>query len=137
MVADRYGNRVYRLDSRGNPTPIAGNGTKTGGGDGQLALNTGLEEVRGVWFLPTGACLLCTHKAAPVWYVDTTGYIHLFVNGYYKDDYHAGDGTWFYNPGEQRVSKCRAVTVDYEGNVLITGNDRGYVRKVRFLPFEP
>jgi hypothetical protein len=103
VVTDRYGNRVYRLDSPSNPTPIADNGTKSGGGDGQLALNTGLEEVRGVWFLPTGAYLVCTHKAAQVWYVDTTGYIHLFLNGYYQDQYHAGGGTWFYNPGEQRV----------------------------------
>jgi hypothetical protein len=65
--------------------------------------------------------------------VDTAGYIHLFLNGY-RNDNHAGDGTWFYNPGEYRVSKCRAVTVDYEGHVLITENDGGYVRKVAFLP---
>ena len=90
-----------------------------GGGDGQLATQTGLEEVRGVWFLPTGAYLLCTHKGSRVWYVDTSGYIHLFLNGY-RNGEHAGDGTWFYNPNESRVSKCRAVTMDYEGNILLT-----------------
>ncbi|MEI6972470.1 MAG: hypothetical protein WCL44_13260 [bacterium] len=136
VVADRYGNRVYRLDSVGNRTPIAGNGAKTGGGDGQLALNTGLEEVRGVWFMPTGAYLLCTHKGSDVWYVDTAGYNHLLLNGASHDE-HAGDGTWFYNPSEYRVSKCRAVTMDYDGNILVTENDLGYVRKVRFLPLGP
>ncbi len=136
VVTDRGGNRVYRLDAQGNRTPIAGNGNLTGGGDGQLALNTGLEEVRGVWFLPTGAYLLCTHRSSRVWYVDTAGYIHLFLNGY-RNENHTGDGTWFYNLNEYRVSKCRAVTVDYEGNVLITENDMGYVRKVAFLPWEP
>jgi hypothetical protein len=136
VVADRYGNRVYRLDSQGNQTPIAGNGTKNGGGDGQLVLNTGLEEVRGVWFLPTGAYFICTHKGSDVWYIDTAGYVHRFLNGSSHDE-HAGDDTWFYNPDEYRVSKCRAVTMDYEGNVLITENDLGYVRKVRFLPYEP
>jgi hypothetical protein len=139
VVTDRYGNTVYRLDASGNRTAIAGNGSTTnnvGGGDGGPALATGLEEVRGIWFLPTGAYFLCTHKGSQVWYVDTEGLIHLFINGYYKEN-HAGDNTWFYNPAEYRVSKCRAVTVDCEGNVLITENDMGYVRKVRFLPYEP
>jgi hypothetical protein len=136
VVTDRFGHRVYRLDNEGNRTPIAGNGTTSGGGDGQPALDTGLEEVRGVWFLPTGAYFLCTHRSSRVWYVDTAGYVHLFLNGY-RNENHAGDGTWFYNPGELRLSKCRAVTMDYEGNLLITENDVGYVRKVRFLPFEP
>lgn len=136
VVADRGGHRVYRLESRGNPTVIAGNGATSGGGDGQLALATGLEEVRGVWFLPTGAYFLATHRGSQVWYVDTAGYIHLFLNGW-RNETHAGDGTWFYNPAEFRVSECRAVTVDYDGNVLITENDMGYVRKVQFLPWAP
>jgi hypothetical protein len=133
VVTDRNAHRVYRLDQKGNRTPIAGNGSTFGGGDGQLALDTALEEVRGVWFLPTGAYFLCTHRSSRVWYVDTSGYIHLFLNGN-RNGAHAGDGTWFYNPAEFRVSECRAVTVDYTGNVLITENDVGYVRKVEFSP---
>jgi len=136
VVTDRGAHRVYRLDSNGQRTAIAGNGTTSGGGDGQLALNTGLEEVRGVWFLPSGAYFLCTHRSSRVWYVDTAGYVHLLLNGY-RNDVHAGDNTWFYNPNEYRVSKCRAVTMDYEGDLLITENDMGFVRKVRFLPYEP
>jgi streptogramin lyase len=136
VVTDRGAHRVYRLDSQGLPTPIAGNGGTTGGGDGQPALATGLNEVRGVWFLPTGAYLLCTHRGSQVWYVDTDGIIHFLLNGD-RFGSHAGDGTWFYNPGELRVSKCRAVTADPEGNILITENDYGYVRKVRFLPCDP
>ena len=68
--------------------------------------------------------------------MDTAGYVHLLLNGY-RNDVHAGDNTWFYNPNEYRVSKCRAVTMDYEGDLLITENDMGFVRKVRFLPYEP
>jgi hypothetical protein len=136
VVTDRSAHRVYRLDSGGNPTVIAGSGATYGGGDGQLALATGLEEVRGVWFLPTGAYFLATHRGSQVWYVDTAGYIYLFLNGW-RNETHAGDGTWFYNPAEFRVSECRAVTVDYEGNVLITENDMGYVRKVQFVPWTP
>ena len=136
VVTDRGTHSVYRLDPEGTRTLIAGNGTTLGGGDGQPALETGLEEVRGVWFLPTGAYFLCTHRSSRVWYVDVAGDIHLFLHGF-RNSAHAGDGTWFYEPSEARVSKCRAVTMDWQGNVLITENDAGFVRKVRLLPCEP
>jgi hypothetical protein len=29
------------------------------------------------------------------------------------------------------------VTMDHEGNLIITEHDGGFVRKVRFLPFQP
>lgn len=136
LVTDRSGHRVYRLDAGGNRTVIAGNGLTVGGGDGQLAVNTALEEVRGVWCMPNGAILVATHRSSRVWYIDTDGYIHLFLNGN-RNGAHAGDGTWFYDPLQARVSECRAVTMDPDGNILITENDIGYVRKVQFLPFDP
>jgi hypothetical protein len=115
---------------------IAGNGLTFGGGDGQLATQTALEEVRGVWCLPNGGLFVATHRSSRVWYIDTDGYIHLFLNGN-RNGAHTGDGTWFYNPNEARVSECRAVTMDYDGNLIITENDIGYIRKVEFLPFQP
>jgi sugar lactone lactonase YvrE len=136
VVTDRSAHRVYRLDAQGNRTVIAGNGLTSGGGDGQLATQTALEEVRGVWCMPNGGFLLATHRSSRVWYVDPEGYIHLLLNGN-RNGAHFGDGTWFYNPLEARVSECRAVTLDYEGNIIITENDIGYIRKVRFLPFQP
>ena len=136
VVTDRGLHRVYRLDEDGAATIIAGNGGTTGGGDGMLATATALEEVRGIWFLPTGAYLVATHRSSRVWYVDIAVYIHLLLNGN-RFGTHSGDGTWFYNPGELRVSECRAITVDYEGNILVTENDVGFVRRIRFLPFEP
>lgn len=134
VVTDRSAHRVYRLDGPGNQTVIAGNGLTFGGGDGQLATNTALEEVRGVWFLPGGGFFVATHRGSQVWYIDTDGYIHLFLHGH-RSGAHAGDGTWFYNPTQPRVSECRAITMDYDGNLLITENDVGFVRKVRFLPY--
>ena len=136
VVTDRGTHRVYRLDAQGVKTVIAGNGSTVGGGDGQLATSTALNEVRAVWCLPTGAFFVATHRGSQVWYIDTAGYIHLFLNGN-RNGAHAGDGTWFYNPAEARVSEVRAVTLDHKGNLLITENDVGYVRKVEFLPFTP
>lgn len=136
IVTDRSLHQVYRLDAQGNRTVIAGNGLTSGGGDGQLATQTALEEVRGVWCMPNGGLLLATHRSSRVWYVDPDGYIHLLLNGN-RNGAHFGDGTWFYNPLEARVSECRAITMDYEGNLIITEHDLGYVRKVRFLPFTP
>jgi hypothetical protein len=137
VVTDRRGHRVWRIFADGTIENIAGDGTTDGdGGDGQLATETSLNEVRGVWFLPTGAYFLCTHRGSQVWYVDTAGFIHLFLNGS-RSDTHAGDGTWFWNPTEFRVSECRAVTLDRDGNLLITENDSGYIRRVQFLRHGP
>jgi len=138
VVTDRGGHSVWRVFEDGSRVRIAGNGTPSnspGGGDGGLATLTGLDGVRGVWFLPNGAFFVCTHRGSQVWYVDPGGYIHLFLNGH-RSETHAGDGTWFYNPYEYRVSECRAVTVDHESNLLLTEHDAGYVRKVQFLRYQ-
>jgi hypothetical protein len=139
VVTDRSTHSVWRVFPDGTKDRIAGNGTTVhgaGGGDGGLATATALEGVRGVWFLPTGGFFVCTHRGSQVWYVDTGGFIHLFLNGH-RSETHAGDGTWFWNPVEYRVSECRAVTLDPEGNLLVTEHDAGYVRRVQFLRHAP
>jgi hypothetical protein len=134
-ATDQARNVVYRLASDGSYTVAAGNGALGGGGDGSLAIDTGLNGVRAIWFLPSGAYLLGTDPVAQLWYVDIDGYIHLLLNG--SDSYtsHSGDGSWFYdNLDALKISKIKQVTMDYDGNILITENDAGYVRKIRFLP---
>jgi len=136
VVTDRLGNKVYRIESDGTKTVIAGNGSFGGGGDGQLATDTGLNQVRGIWFLPSGAYFLATDAGCQVWYVDTDGYIHLMLNGNYYA--HAGDGSWFYDdPTSEKLGAVRQITMDYDGNLLITESDAGYVRKVQFLRLPP
>jgi uncharacterized repeat protein (TIGR03803 family) len=136
VVTDRGGHSVYRLSADGSKTRIAGNGATSsnpGGGDGGLATITGLNQVRAVCFLPTGAYFLGTDAGSQVWYVDVEGKIHLFLHG--NSTSQAGDGPWFYNPTEPRVSKVRQITSTREGDLLITEHDSGYVRKVRFLRY--
>ncbi len=134
VVTDRGMHRVYRLAADGSRTVIAGNGGIGGGGDGQLATATGLNAVRAVWFLPTGAFFVGTDNGCQVWHVDTTGYIHLFLNG--SPGAWACNDVWFYRPLAACIAYVKAITADREGNLLITENDAGYVRKIRFLPHE-
>lgn len=127
------GSRVYRISGDGTRTPIAGNGTAIGGGDGERALDTGLHGVRGVWFLPQGGYLLATHTGSQVWFVDRGGIIHLFLDGE-AGNVRSGDGEHFRTPGK-KVSNIRGIALDRVGNLLIVENDYGFVRMVeRSLP---
>jgi streptogramin lyase len=130
VVTDRVGNRVYRVNEDGSKTIIAGNGESTGGGDGFNATETGIHGVRGIWFLKDQSYLLATHEGSQIWYVDTMGIIHLFLNGNEGDEYHTGDGEHFQTPG-YKISEARGISVDYNGNIIITENDAGYIRKIR------
>ena len=126
IVTDRQAHRVWRVSPEGEKTLFAGNGNKNGGGDGARAVATGLDNVRGVWGHPMGGHLLATHKGGQIWYVDTAGIIHLFLDGD-TDHTHAGDGEHFRTPGP-KISEPRAVSVDPEGRIIVTENDYGYIR---------
>jgi hypothetical protein len=132
VVTDAGLSQVFRIEPDGSKTVIAGNGTSSGGGDGQLAIETGLYQVRGIWYLPTGGFFLATDAACQVWYVDTTGTIHHVLSG--SSGAHSGDGAWFYdNPTTPKISNGKQVTMDYDGNLIITESEFGYVRKIQFL----
>ncbi|MGH8246601.1 MAG: hypothetical protein ACREUU_09225 [Gammaproteobacteria bacterium] len=133
LVCDRGTNLAYRVTPAGGLTVIAGNGQTTGGGDGYPALQTGLDGVRSIWPMPTGGFLLLTHNGCQLWYMDTAGILHLMLNGA-RGSTHSGDGQFFYTPWPA-ISEGRSVTMDYEGNILITESDWGYVRRIRFLPW--
>ena len=128
VVADRGGHTVWRVTPEGIKTRLAGNGTTTGGGDGNPALETGLDNVRGVWRHPAGGYLLATHAGGQIWYLDTSGIIHLFVDGD-EEHSHTGDGQHFRTPGK-KISEPRAVTMDATGRIILTESDFGYVRLI-------
>ena len=135
IVTDRGANRVYRLNNDGSRDAIAGDGTINNVVDGAIALNTGLYGVRGVWALPNRGYLLGTHEGSQILYLDAGGVIHVFVDGA-RGNVHAGDGDYFYSPG-LKVSEVRSVSVDSQGNVLITESDYGYVRRIDFQRLTP
>jgi hypothetical protein len=141
IVTDRGANQVYFLPTggtnAGNPTVLFGNGNTNNAVDGTLASTNGLNEVRGVWPLPTGGYLLGTDQGSQVLYVDPAGILHILVNGSYSSSSHSGDGQWFYSPTTYKVSEVRSVTMDAEGNIFIVENDVGYVRRIDFLRLTP
>ncbi len=129
FVTDRDGSLVYSVDRYGNKIIEAGNGKKDGGGPGFKATETGLDQVRGIWFHPRDGYFLVTHKGGQVWFVDQRGIIHLFLDGG-KDGQHAGDGERFLSKGK-KISEPRAISADNQGNVIITENDAGYIRMIK------
>lgn len=130
IVTDRDAHLVYRITTDLRRIHVAGNGLLSGGGNGQQAIETGLFEVRGVWIHPsTGGFFLATQFGSQIWYVDTEGIIHLFLDGN-PDNVRAGDGELFSTPGP-KVSNIRSVTMDRQGNLIITENDFGFVRIVK------
>src|SRR2546426_5180910 len=85
-------------------TATADNGTQTdspGGGDGGLALLTGLILPRSICFIVNGGFYIGEHDPGNrIWYVDPAGIIHLWMNGTSSTIRRVGDGQWFYaNPG--------------------------------------
>jgi hypothetical protein len=138
-VSDRGANRVYRLDTNGVLTTIAGNGTTFGGGDGYPALQTGLIAPRCVAFLPNGGWFTSEHSPGNrIWYIDPAGIIHLWVNGSDNNNFRQGDGQWFYaNPAAPKVSRVRSVIPDPFGNLIITESNYGYIRRIKFQRMQP
>jgi len=139
IATDRGDNKVFRVDTTGSNagsrTRIAGNGTTNNVVDGTLALTNGLYGVRGVWPLPNGGYLFATHEGSQVLYMDPAGVLRIFVDGE-PNNIHAGDGQWFHSPGP-KVSEVRSVSMDSKGNILITENDFGFVRKIEFSRLQP
>jgi hypothetical protein len=139
-ISDRNAYRVYRMNTNGVLTTIAGNGTQTGsGGEGFPATSTSLNLPRSVWFLPNGGFFIGEHDPGNrIWYVDPAGIIHRWMNGNSVNNKRVGDGKWFYeNPALAKVSRVRAVNTDPFGNIIITESNYGYVRRIRFQRMKP
>lgn len=136
LVTDRGAHLVWRVHPDGSREVVAGNGFTTGGGHGQLAAASALNEVRGVAAVDTGGFFVCTHRDSQVWYVDSHGRMWLLIDGDRSDSTHAGDGLPISTPG-LKISEPRAVTLAPNGDLLITENDNGYIRRVTNITTPP
>jgi hypothetical protein len=128
LAADRGASMVYAIDTRGARVPVAGNGASEGSGEGEPAIATSMRGARAVWPRSSGGFFVGTHEGCQIWYVDSVGVAHLFVDG--APDAHRGDGDPYDSPGK-KVSELRSVTLDANENLIIVENDVGRVRVVR------
>ena len=114
--------------------PVAGLGGDAGDGpkaSGKAALVVGMREARGVAFHPLGGYFVATHRGGDLWYVDTQGTAWMFVEG------DAG-ATHFPVPQavpttRQVMAEPRSVSVALNGDILICGNDAGYIRRIPYV----
>ncbi|MDP6946039.1 MAG: hypothetical protein QF464_17960, partial [Myxococcota bacterium] len=127
-IADRGSHQAWWVGANGALLPLAGNGTTTGGGDGFAGLDTGIPGLRGIWFPPDGGVLLCGHIASRLYWMDDAGILHLMLDGA-PDGTHAGDGEHWSTPG-LKISEPRAVSMDHQGNILLTEHDGGFIRRI-------
>lgn len=131
FVTDRAANRVVRVDADGTKTAIAGSGSVSGPIDRTPAIETPLDGVRGIWGSAEGGFFVATHEGSQVLYLDSFGFSHVLLDG--APDAHAGDGLLLSTPGV-KVSEVRNVTVNPQGDLLITENDVGFIRVARRDP---
>jgi hypothetical protein len=63
--------------------------------------------------------------------MDSTNIMHLLLNGA-GGLTHSGDGLYFYDPSQLKISEGRSVSMDYAGNIIVCESDYGFVRRIRF-----
>lgn len=122
---------LFRIDGPDLRMRITGSSDFPAAADGQLAAESFIEQPRGIAFLPNGAYFLCAHKGsngANVWYVDTSGVLHLYIRGRRSGDIYnlTNDLHPPLDSGEY-FSQARAVTLAPNGNLICVTNDSGYV----------
>ena len=132
IVTARAAHLVYRISPDGTKTVIAGDGTDKEITGGMLATEAGLESVRGVAIQSDGSFFLATQKGGDVWFVDTSGVIHRFISGNGKGNTRDGENDLVSTPGD-KISEPRAISLAPNGDLIITSNDKGYVRVAQRL----
>ncbi len=125
---------LFRIDGVNARTRMTGHGGPNADplpNDGQLALNSFIDQPRGLAFLPNGAYFLCGHKDGSVWYVDTAGVIHKYLRGKGSGDtYSLSDGLHPPLTAIDYFRQPRAVSLAPNGDLLVVCNDSGFVFKV-------
>ena len=123
---------VWRIDGTNQRTRMTGNVTQAAPADGQPALSSYIAQTRGIAFLQNGAYFLCGHKDGSIWYVDTAGLLHRYIQGSgSKDGYSLPDGVHPPLTGKNYLAQPREITLGPNGNLVGVSNDSGYVFVVK------
>ena len=127
---------LFRIDGPDERTRITGNISQPLAADGQAALNSFIDQPRGIAFRADGSYFICGHREGNVWFVDTEGLLHRYLHGRAtRDYYNLTDGlhpplTGVAPNGQEWFSQPRAVTIAPDGNLLVVCADSGFVFRV-------
>jgi sugar lactone lactonase YvrE len=125
FIADRGNHRIRKVDTRGNITTIAGNGTAGFSGDGGAATSASLNLPSGVAVDSKGNLYIADRSNDRIRKIDTKGNISTVAgsgNSGYRGD--AGPAT------QANLDKPFGVAVDKNGNLYIADRGNNRVRKV-------
>ena len=124
---------LFRIDGPDLRTRITGNISSPIIASGQLALNSFLDQPRGLAFRSDGSYFICGHKNGSVWFVGTNGVIHQYLQGRGSADaYSLVNGMHPPLTGVNYFAQPRAVTLAPNGNLLVVCNDSGFVFRVNY-----
>jgi uncharacterized protein (TIGR03437 family) len=123
--ADITTDRVYKIDSAGTLTTVAGNAINGFSGDGGPATSAALFDPRGVAFDPSGNLYICDTGNFRIRKVTPSGIISTFAgNG---TEGFSGDG----GPAvKASLGRFTRIAIDRSGNVVISDADNHRVRRV-------
>jgi hypothetical protein len=130
--ASRLEQGVFRIEGVNQRTRVTGDANQPIAADGQLAINSFIEQPRGIAFQADGSYFVCGHKDGNVWFIDTSGIVHKYLSGSgRKDGYSLPDGATPPLLAATYFAQPRAVTIAPNGNLLVVSNDSGFVFRVQ------
>jgi sugar lactone lactonase YvrE len=124
-ISEERGRRIRKVTPAGIITTIAGNGSSIYGGDGVLAINSGLGGPEGIALDSTGNLYVADAYGYRILKINTSGIISTV----------AGTGSYGYNGDNIQASTAQlavpyGVAVDTFGNVYISDTYSQRIRKV-------
>lgn len=121
---------LFRIDGLDQRTRVTGNSSQNDASEGRLASKSYIAQPRGIAFRADGSYFICGHQDGNVWFVDTVGVLHKYLNGSGTgDDYDLQDGK--HPPfSKNHFAQPRSVTLAPNGNLLVVSNDSGFVFQV-------
>ena len=125
-LADRDNNRVRKINNQGIINTIAGNGTTIFSGDGGPATSAGVTAPNQV-ALDAAGNLFISSQGGRIRKVDTSGIITTVAGSGVANYFQNGDG----GPAlKAAINSPNGIAVDHAGNLYITDEDTGEIRKV-------
>lgn len=126
-ISDTSGNRVWKIDSTGALTRIAGdpNSVPGSGGDGAAAVKASLSSPVGLAMDAAGNLYIADNGNSKIRKVDTSGVITTFAgvgNGRFS-----GDGR---KATQADLNGPRGLAMDKNGNLFVADTGNGRVRKI-------